>query len=142
MLAAALRQHQHKLNADYDRQVREAVRAGIHDALETTVLPFYEEKLALYEQVIKVRKGLMKKSDYNKIRFCLHPDQYMNRTPEQRNAAAQLWEELEVVLVNEAEKPTSTFNMPKTYAELLARKQAAQEKRNTKRSTGRQSLAC
>ena len=140
-LAAAMRQHQRKLDAGYDQRVREAVRAGIHDALETTVLPFYEEKLALYEQVIKVRKGFMKKADYNRIRFCLHPDQYMNRTPEQRNAASQLWEELEVVLLSETEKPTSTFNVPKTYAELLARKQAAQEKRKTKRTSGRSSLA-
>ena len=140
-LAAAMRQHQRKLDAGYEQHVREAIRAGIHDALETTVLPFYEEKLALYEQVIKVRKGFMKKADYNRIRFCLHPDQYMNRTPEQRNAASQLWEELETVLLSEADKPTSTFNVPKTYAELLARKQAAQEKRKTKRTSGRSSLA-
>ena len=140
-LAAAMRQHQRKLDAGYEQRVREAIRAGIRDALETTVLPFYEEKLALYEQVTKARQGFMKKTDYNKIRFCLHPDQYMSRTPEQRNAASQLWEELEVVLLSETEKPTSTFNMPKTYAELLARKQAAQEKRKTKRTSGRSSLA-
>ena len=140
-LAAAMRQHQRKLDAGYEQHVREAIRAGIHDALETTVLPFYEEKLALYEQVTKARQGFMKKTDYNKIRFCLHPDQYMSRTPEQRNAASQLWEELETVLLSEADKPTSTFNMPKTYAELLARKQAAQEKRKTKRASGRSSLA-
>ena len=140
-LAAAMRQHQRKLDAGYEQRVREAIRAGIHDALETTVLPFYEEKLALYEQVTKARQGFMKKTDYNKIRFCLHPDQYMSRTPEQRNAASQLWEELETVLLSEADKPTSTFNMPKTYAELLARKQAAQEKRKTKRTSGRSSLA-
>ena len=137
-LAAAMRQYQRKLDAKYEKDLRD----GIQKAVEDTVLPHYEEKIALSEQITKARAGFMKKSDYNKIRFCLHPDQYMNRTPEQRNAAAQLWEELEVVLVNEAERPTDTFNMPKTYAELLARKQAAQEKRKTKRSTGRQSLAC
>jgi hypothetical protein len=136
-LAAAMRQYQRKLDAGYEKDLQE----GIRKSLETTVLPFYEEKLALYEQVTKARQGFMKKTDYNKIRFCLHPDQYMNRTSEQRNAASQLWEELEVVLVSEAEKPTDTFNVPKTYAELLARKQAAQEKRKTKRMSGRPSLS-
>ena len=136
-LAAAMRQYQRKLDAGYEKDLQE----GIRKSLETTVLPFYEEKLALYEQVTKARQGFMKKADYNKIRFCLHPDQYMNRTSEQRNAASQLWEELEVVLVSEAEKPTGTFDMPKTYAELLARKQAAQEKRKTKRTSGRPSLS-
>jgi hypothetical protein len=60
----------------------------------------------------------------------------MNRTKEQRNAATQLWEKLEVVLVAEDEKPTTfDFKMPKTLAELMARKKAAQEKRKAKRST-------
>jgi IS30 family transposase len=135
-LASAMRQHQRKLDADYERRLREGIRAGIQKALEATVLPYYEEKLALYEQVTKARKGLMKKADFNKIRFCLHPDQYMNRTKEQRNAATQLWEKLEVVLVAEDEKPTTfDFKMPKTLAELMARKKAAQEKRKAKRST-------
>jgi transposase len=136
-LAAAMRQYQRKLDAKYEKDLRD----GIQKAVEDAVLPHYEEKIALSEQITKARQGLMKKSDYNKIRFCLHPDQYMNRTPEQRNAASQLWEELEVVLVSEAEKPTDTFKMPKTYAELLARKQAAQEKRKTRRGPGHQSLA-
>jgi hypothetical protein len=137
-----MRQHQRKLDADYERRLRDGIRNGIREALQDTVLPFYEEKLALYEQVIKARSGLMKKADFNKIRFCLHPDQYMNRTPEQRNAATQLWEKLEVALVSETERPTNfDFKMPKTLAELMARKQAAQEKRKTKRSSNGQSLA-
>jgi IS30 family transposase len=135
-LAAAMRQHQRKLDADYERRLRDGIRDGIRNALEGTVLSYYEEKLALYEQVTKARKGFMKKADFNKIRFCLHPDQYMSRTTEQRNAATQLWEKLEVVLVAEDEKPTNfDFKMPKTLAELMARKKAAQEKRKAKRST-------
>ena len=43
--------------------------------------------------------------------FCIHPDQYMNRTDKQRDAAQMLWRELEKVLVKAEDAPAKPSSL-------------------------------
>ena len=72
--------------------------------------------------MISQREGLLSKAKFNKIRMALHPDTYKNVSQEDRNRAAQTWEELKKVILKEEDAPTKPNSLPKTVEELLKRK--------------------
>jgi hypothetical protein len=66
------------------------------------------------------RKGFMKKALFNKFRFAVHKDTYNSRSAKERAELCQWLEEDEMVLVAEAEKP-STYP---TFAEMMRNREA------------------
>jgi hypothetical protein len=132
-LAAAIRQHQRKLDAEFEQRVREACQRGI----EETVLPHYNETYAIYQDLIKARKGLMDRATYRKILSCLHPDRVPDEMKKRYEEAFHLFSQLEKRVLNEKESPTATMPMPRTYEAMMARKREVSEQRRAKREVAR-----
>jgi hypothetical protein len=130
-IAIAIRQHQRRLDQDFETRVLRAIR----QRLEETILPSYEKTAADHQEIIKARKGLMSKADYNKIMSCLHPDSRKSITDEKLVEAFQIWRKLEILLLDEKESPTATLGMPRTYQEMMELKRKVSEMRRGKRAT-------
>ena len=128
-LDSAIRQHKHKLDLEFEQRVRAECQTRIED----TILPHFDRTEATYQDLIKARKGLMDKATFNKIRRCLHPDSRQSVTDEKLHEAFRLFSQLEKRLLDEKDSPTSTMQMPRTYAELMALKQKVAASRKAKR---------
>jgi hypothetical protein len=98
------------------------VRAECQRRLEETMLPYYNEKHAEHERVVRTRKGMMTRANYNSIRSCLHPDRVQDPGLKKRyEEAFRIFNELELLFLDEKERPTaSPFKMPTTVAEMMA----------------------
>ena len=138
-LETAIRAHKRKIDAEFDLRLRTEVR----HRLEDTILPSYNESYDKYREVIKSRKGVMDKSAYRKIIFCLHPDRVANMKDEilskRFRDAYDLIITLEKRLLDEKESPTELPPLPKTYAELMKARQTIMEKRRSAKSTANKS---
>jgi hypothetical protein len=126
-LDAAIRQHKRKLDIEFEQRVRDECRKRI----EETILPSYNKSKDEYDSFVKSRRGVMTKAEYNLIRACLHPDNSM--TGEKRQKAWDLFSALELAFLDEKNRPTSDFTMPRTYEELMALKREVSEARKAKR---------
>jgi hypothetical protein len=129
-LEAAIRQHKRKLELEFEARAQQRLQ----DALNDTVLPAYNETYAIYRDLCDTRKGLMTKATYNKIASCLHPDSRNSVTDEKLHDVFHIWRSLEIRLLDETQRPTPTFAMPRTYEELMAAKRRVQEARRAKRN--------
>jgi hypothetical protein len=129
-LEAAIRQHKRKLELEFEARAQQRLQ----DALNDTVLPAYNETYAIYRDLCDTRKGLMTKATYNKIASCLHPDSRNSVTDEKLHDVFHIWRSLEIRLLDETQRPTPTFAMPRTYEELMAAKRKVQEARRAKRN--------
>jgi hypothetical protein len=127
-LESAVRQHKRKLDLEFEQRVLDECRKRI----EETILPSYNREKAIYEDLIKARKGLMDRATYKKILACLHPDGSMSK--ERVAEAFHLFSQLEKRLLDEKESPTPTMTMPQTYEELMEWKRRASEARKAKRA--------
>jgi len=127
---AAIRQHKRKLELEFEPRVQQRLQ----DLLGDTVLPAYNKSYVEYQEVTKTRKGLMDKATFNKIRRCLHPDSRQSVSDDRLHDAFQLFSKMELLLLDESQYPTATFNMPRTYEELMALKRKVQEARRAKRN--------
>ena len=130
-LAAAIKQHQHKLSAEYYKRIEEEIRKR----LEETVLPHYREKQAEAEKIVKARKGVMDKATFNRIRRCLHPDSRQSVTDKILGEAFDAFMALEKVLLDEKDSPTEFAQLPSTYEAWEQMKQNAMAARRAKRSS-------
>lgn len=128
-LTSAIRQHQRALDAEFDKRLQQR----LHEVLADTVLPAYNKSYAEYQDVIQARKGVMDKATFNRIRRCLHPDSRNSVSDEKLREAFNLFGRLELRLLDESQHPTATFDMPRTYEELMARKREVQDKRRARR---------
>lgn len=124
-LAAAMRQQERRLDLAFETRVREECRKRIDDI----ILPEYLKEIADAKEVIKARKGVMRRVTFKKILACLHPDLVDKERRVRYTEAFQLFKDLEIVLCNEVELPTPAMDMPRSYAEALARKQKVSEAR-------------
>jgi hypothetical protein len=116
-LDEAIRQHREKLEAEFEQRVQDECRRRI----EETILPHYAKTHAEHERVIKAREGFMSRSTHRKILFCLHPDRVQDEADKKRHEEAfRLFNGLELLLLDETQMPTPTFNMQKAYAEAMA----------------------
>ena len=115
---AAIRQHQKKLDAEFNVRVR----AGVKEALEASVLPHYNKSKAHYDAVVKGRKGIFTDAEYNLILHCTHADSRKSMSEERLNQAFQLLQKKKLVLVAEKENPTEARDVPLTFAEMMARR--------------------
>jgi hypothetical protein len=97
------------------------VSAECRRQMSETFLPYYKEKEALYERIVKTRKGMMTRAIYNKIRSCLHPDRVQDVGQKKLyEETFRLFNDLELIFLDEKERPTSAFRMPTTVAEMMA----------------------
>jgi hypothetical protein len=97
-LDAAIRQHKQNLDAEFSHQVE-----------EDFVLPHF---LALYEEAVKTRKGIMNRAAYRLIWSCLHDDSGKSVSSEKLNKAFNIWTEVKAKVLDEEENPTPKFKRP------------------------------
>jgi hypothetical protein len=136
-LDAAIRQEKRRLETEFNERLRDAVRKWMNEVR----LPDLKEKHDHYERVIKARRGVMTRAVYRKIWSCLHPDRIERYgDPELTKLfqeAFHLFSNLELVLLNEIERPTPITDFPRTMEEWDARKAQVQAERRAKRQQQR-----
>jgi IS30 family transposase len=135
-LDIAIRQHEQKLKSENEKTVQEQVVKTINEMQ----LPWWEKRLTkIYDDIVymrTLRKGVMSKTEYNKIWSCLHPDSRKATSDQKLQDAFGLFERLEMLLVSEKEAPTPFLDrFPRTHAEWAKRKEQVSEKRRAKRAT-------
>jgi ParB-like chromosome segregation protein Spo0J len=130
-LDAAIRQHKHKLDAEFEMRVLEECK----HRLDEISLPHYAKQITELEQLIRNRKGVMDRLTYKKILACLHPDRVQEPALKKRyEEAFRLFADLEKRILDEKQSPTQFQRMPRTYEELMAMKARVQAARRAKRS--------
>jgi hypothetical protein len=130
-LQTAIRQHQHKLDLQFEQRVQQEYQDRLNE-----FLPDYHKKLADADAVVKARSGVMSRRIYRKIWACLHPDEGASK--ELLAEAFKIFAKLEPVLVKEEEMPTPKTIFPRTYAEMMELKRATSEARKARRSSNKQ----
>src|ERR1035437_719181 len=129
---AAIRQHKHKLDMEFEQRVR----AECQSRIEQVILPEYTKEIEDARAVLKARKGVMPRAAFKKILACLHPDRVDASLAKRYAEAFSIFSGLERVLCSEAELPTSTSSFPRSYAEMMARKQTMDAARRRKSTNG------
>jgi hypothetical protein len=114
-----------------DLEFDERVSARSKEWLESVALPHYTQKLERLERLISSRKGVMDKTTYNKIRWCLHSDHVQDPSLKRRyDEAFTIFNDLEKLLLSEKESPTGFAKMPRTYEELMAAREKVRAERS------------
>lgn len=130
-LEVAARQQQRRQDIQYEQRVQQ----GIKEALEDTVLPFYNKRMEEFDQVIKSRKGILTNDEFRLILSCLHPDALPDA---KRNSEAfNCIKSKELVLRGEKENPSSSFIVPRTYDELMKMKEEVRARRKNQKNMSR-----
>lgn len=114
----ALRLYKKKLDAEFDHSVLQEVKKR----LDEIVLPTLNKREAMAAQILKNRKGVWTQAEFNSILKCLHPDTGNLVSTDQKTNAFRLMNDSKHLLISEKELPTTFNNMPKTYAEMMARR--------------------
>lgn len=123
-LNAAIRAYQKKLDIEFEGRVLHEIRRRI----ETTVLPSLLERELRANRVLQSRKGLMAKRDYRNILACLHPDWVDTVLKKRYEEAFHIFKSLEVLLLDEKQMFTGGNELPRTFADLMARRKVKGEK--------------
>jgi len=105
--------------------LRQQVESEIRKNMREVLLPFLAKKEKDYDLVLKSRRGVFTADEYKVLLRCLHPDNLMSLTPEQRTQGFQIFNAKKVVLLSEKDLPTEPSDLPRTLEEL--------DKRRTKR---------
>jgi DNA-binding MarR family transcriptional regulator len=130
-LQRAIKQAVRKLEADHELKVRD----GIKQAIEETVLPHYNKKMDEFDEVIKARKGVLTSDEFRLILSCLHPDQ--SASPDRLREAFNVFKSHELSLRGEKEMPTSSFVLPRNYADLMKMRDDVRAKRKAQKHTSK-----
>lgn len=104
---AAIRQHQRKLDLEFQQRVLDEVRKRI----DGMILPHWKQQIDQANQLYAKRKALMNKETFNTIRRALHPDSRQSISDDKLAAAFREFMTLEKYLLNEQDSPTS-FKYP------------------------------
>src|SRR5262245_2671369 len=129
-LDAAIRAHKKKMDAEYQERITAEVRQ-----LVMTTLKMHNEAYLQSQKIIKARKGVMTRAIYKKILACLHPDRVQDPVLKTRyQDAFATFTELEKILLDEKESPTTFRQMPRTMEELRAHRAKAEADRKAKRA--------
>ena len=99
--------------------------------MQEFVLPQF---LALYENAVKTRKGIMDRAAYRLIWSCLRDDSRKSVSSEKLNKAFNMWTEAKAKVLGEDENSTPKFmvDIRRTAAEWLASFEAAAKRRSRK----------
>lgn len=95
-----------QLEAEFEPRVQAAVQVRIADA-QAHMDKLYNQ----YRAVLGIRKGIFTKAEYDLIRKCLHPDRRLGTSDEELANAFRLFNEQDIVLLNEANRPTEVFSL-------------------------------
>lgn len=118
-LEAALRAHRKALEREIDQRVHELA----HEMIDKTLLARLEEREKRVRHFDAAWRGIFNRAEYQLLLKCLHPDS--NCDPEQYNEAFRLVRQREdVLLKKEARRPVGAEAMPKTLAEMMARRRS------------------
>jgi hypothetical protein len=74
------------------------------------------------QRVLNARKGLFNRADFDLIRSCLHPDSRASASEDKLAKAFRLFNEADLILLNEADRPTS---LPPSSADLKRKNKRA-----------------
>jgi IS30 family transposase len=131
-LDIAIRQHKKRMDIEFEQRVL----AECKERLDSISLPHYAKELEGLERMISSRKGVMDKTTYNKIRWCLHSDHVQDATMKRRyDDAFAIFNNLEKLLLSEKDSPTAFRPLPRTYEELMAMRAKVQAERRAKRNS-------
>jgi len=129
-LDAAIRQHQRKLDAQFERRVLDEIKKRIDEM----ILPHWKKQIDQAQELYARRRGLMDKATFNKIRRGLHPDSRNSISDKVLGEAFDTFMGLEKFLLAEKDSPTEVgAGLPRTWAEWEAAKQKATAARRAKR---------
>lgn len=128
-LETAIRQHQKKLDLDFEEKVRLMVLSRVAARQKRL-----DEMEAHYKIVVKGYRGCMKEETYKLILRCLHPDSRSSASDRMLQDAFAAWNKLKLVLVATPETPIGYGGMPKTLAGWLKRKEDVKKARAAARA--------
>jgi hypothetical protein len=127
-LAAAMRQHQRKLDAAFEQRVLEECRRR----MDEISLPHWRQQIEQAKQLYARRKALMSKETFNTIRRGLHPDSRNAISEKKLSEAFDAFMGLEKFLLDEKDSPTPFGDVPGSLAEW----DRMRAKRSAKRASG------
>jgi len=119
-----LAKYQRRIDREAEARVRAElakVDAKVRASWEEIVMPAYEEGQRRYRLYRDAHTGVFTKAEFMLLRKVLHPDTGSNVSAEKRNEAFGVFNEKKLLLFKEP-KPEPESDLPKTLAELLARK--------------------
>lgn len=114
------RQIRRELEAEIEAHVQARVKSEqevLHN-VSRQVQRTYDES----RRILNARKGIMSRDDFDLIRSCLHPDSRLSATDEKLAAAFRIFNEADILLLDEKNRATST--LPATSEDLLKRRKA------------------
>jgi len=131
-LDAAIRQHKHSLDLQFERRVLDEIKKRIDEM----ILPHWKKQIDQAQELYARRRGLMNKETFNKIRRGLHPDSRNSISDKVLGEAFDTFMGLEKFLLSEKDSPTEVgAGLPNSWAEWEAAKQKATAARRAKRNT-------
>lgn len=125
-----------KQNREFEMRVEQRAQEMLREDVEATILPAYKREMDEARMIVKSRDGVMKRSVYVQILACLHPDRVKGTELEERyQKAFTTFKNLELALCSEKELPTTASSIPRTWAEMQARKAEVKAKRRRNKQT-------
>lgn len=112
-----------------DEQFEFRVKAEIDKRLNAYILPHYNAEHEHHKAVVKARKGVFTRQEYRKILAALHPDNFPDGRSDRYAELFSLFSERELVLCAEKDVHTSSVTLPKTAAEMMARRAETMRKK-------------
>lgn len=106
------------------KSIRREIEAEFEQRVEAEVAPqraMMNESYATSRRIIDGRKGVLTRADYDLIRSCLHPDSRLSVSDDKLGKAFRIFNEVEILLLNESDLPTKTSSLPPTTEGLKRR---------------------
>jgi hypothetical protein len=101
--AVMRRQIHREVEAQFEPRVQAEVAARVEAQSE-----IMKRTSAQYRLVLNARKGILTRAAYDLIRSCLHPDSRLSVTNEKLAEAFRIFNEAEILLLNETDCPAPT----------------------------------
>jgi hypothetical protein len=106
---------------DLEEQIQARVHAEVQRIFEQTQKS-YKELADKARMVVEGRKGILTQRDYKLILSCLHPDGRLSASDEKLARAFRIFNEAEILFLNEADDPSPRVTLPTTVEELKLRR--------------------
>jgi hypothetical protein len=113
-LAVMRRQVRKELEAEFEPRIQAEVQRRVGQSREEL-----DRLRAEARRVLDAREGIFTKKDYDLIRSCLHPDSRASVTDQKLSTAFRIFNEANIVLLNEKDWSTST--LPRKVSDLKRR---------------------
>jgi len=111
-LEIAIRQHQARLSASFQKTVNDEIKARI----DGIILPDWKKKIGEAKNIYNRRLKFMSKEIFNTIRRALHPDSRHSISDKKLAEAFDAFMAMEKYLLDEKDSPTEFGNLPDNLA--------------------------